>query len=393
MKITNSDIFQAVPGIKEPNRKHEKKDALVEKIATHSINETIQNNPTLDVKKVEVWMPAFSTLAIDPSFTEDGKYLQIGSYAENLIKTDSNVKIEPSFLNFSHWIKQIINYIKRNLNKDSRIDACFQDLKKIEREWNLVAKSIGITYDPGNPPAMSINTTYVPKGVVWQTKAFYVLQLLENKFYEKLSEIESLGREKNGGKQKFSSELFLPVHRLYAPQNEDWHIEKILQEGEGQENLDLARLGKFGYQRLSSHYKKTDSYVAHTSFASDIKDKADSLIVSIRKLRLALREEKDLSEYKEILKEFKACWNAYINSNSLLQELSVVYSKDSPFKDLYVFLEKSKQNILQPKFDDQEIFQKFQIPMDRYLNIGFQNLVKIFNKTFPNSPTGQLLKL
>ncbi|KAG6559059.1 hypothetical protein RHABOEDO_000507 [Candidatus Rhabdochlamydia oedothoracis] len=345
-----------------------------------------QSHVTLDSKNVEqVWMPAFFTLSVDPSFTEDGKFLLKNAHVEHLVK--SNQKF---FLSFPRWIKQIINYIKKYFNssqKDWRIYTCFQDLKKIEKEWNLIARSMGITYVPDTD-----------EGTIWQPKAFYLFQRVENQFYEKLSEIGNLIYEEDDKKRMFPSELFLPMHKLYAPQNPSWNIENILQsakKGEAIENLDIVRIAEFGYQTLSKNVcKGTDFYMSHSLFANDIKDYANSLVVAIRKLRRALREEEDLHKYEELFNEFKTCWNAYIDSNPLLQELSIVYSNNNFFKDFYNFLEKSTQDILYPRSSDVEDFtRRFTVPCDKYKKIGYKKVEKAFKKLLPHSSTTKLLKI
>ncbi|MEK7339496.1 MAG: hypothetical protein WBD50_03735 [Candidatus Rhabdochlamydia sp.] len=344
-----------------------------------------QSNCTLDSKKVEqVWMPAFFTLAVDPSFTLDGKFLQKNAHVEHLVKSDQNF-----LLSFPRWIKQIIHYIKKYFNssqKDWRIYTCFQDLKKIEKEWNLVARSMGITYVPDTL-----------EGAIWQPKAFYLFQKVENQFYEKLSEIGGLIYEEDDKKRMFPNELFLPVHKLRAPQDPNWNIENILQAakgGEEIENLDISRIAGFGYQTLSQEIcKETDLYVPHSTFANDIKDHTDEVIVAIRKLRLALREEEGLCKYKELLGEFKTYWNAYIDSNSLLKELSIVYSNNNFFKDLYAFLEKSTQEILHPRSSDAEDFTKrFTVPFDKYEKAGYEKVKEAFKELLPDSSTAKLLK-
>ncbi len=341
-----------------------------------------QRNYSLDSKYIQVWMPAFFTLAVDPSFTLDGKFLNL--HTEQLVKTDSNF-----FLSFSHWIKQIIHYVKKycsSSKKDWQLYTCFQDLKKIEKEWNLIARSMGITYVPDTI-----------EGAIWQPKAFYLLQMIENQFYEKLSEIGSLVYEENDKKRMFPSELFLPVHKLYAPQNNDWKIENILQkasEGEEVENFDVTRTAGFGYQTLSKEFcKETDFYIPHSLFANDIKDGAANLLAAVRELRSALRGEEDQNKYKESLTAFKASWDAYIKSNPLLQELSVVYANNNFFKDLYVFLKKSTQEILYPiSKDPEDLTRKFTIPFDKYEKMGYEKVEEAFSNLLPDSSTAKLLK-
>ncbi|VHO03986.1 hypothetical protein [Candidatus Rhabdochlamydia sp. T3358] len=317
-------------------------------------------------EKIEVAQRAFYDLSFDPDFSETGDHFHKTGFFHFLIKMVCNT------------IKYFFQNPREKASQEE--ERAFQELIQIEKIWQNAAQAKGMLYPEDTD---TINKTF------WQCKAPHICDLKEYQFFKQLSKIASMNESV---KQVYSRELLKPVHAFNRPQIPDQCKKNILnQEDTGKEirNGDVARLSTWGFILLDNHTTK-NYRITHKVFLESIDTAGNALKLSIRKLRLALREG-NYETFNERLKDFKVDWNKYIESHQLLKELSTVYSQEDFFEKKYQIME----NLYQ-KMQYSDVYHKedvLTIINDEFREISDQEekcskkLYESFCSKFPDSGT------
>jgi len=288
------------------------------------IKSNIFFNKHVGYEEIPVHQQGFFDLGFDPDFSVDGNVFY---------KKQPPYKEQPNFNFFYSLIKTVYNFIKYFLQTPEK--RAFQELIEIEKIWQKVAQAEGILY----PEDTEDFNKYF-----WQRKAPFIYELKENQFFKQLSKIASIN---SSTKEVYSSELLKPVHSFNRPQNPFPSKEDILNQKDTDEKIhskDAARLGRWGFVLLTNH---GEHCIIHKDFLESVDEAGNQLKLSIRELRLAIRK-RDYKEFNEKLEAFKQNWNEYIKSHPLLEELSVVYSKEDFFEESHQILENLYQEMQDP---------------------------------------------
>lgn len=325
------------PGLLSPGLKEVKENFPVSKLPKNYFKEHVcsdgKNSSSffhnLRFKQIPVSQTAFYDLGFDPDFSFDGNFFY---------------KERPVFKFLLLLIKMIRSVIKYpgSFLQAPKEKVFFRELVQIEKIWQESALEKGMLYDPDKDS----------KGM-WQAQTMPdICHLREYQFLKKLSEFNN-SKESEG----YSKELLRPLHLFNRPQapSED-SKEQILKE-ECLQNRDVARLDKWGFSRLGNHEEKP---IKHKEFLESINHVGDELKQSIRKLRSAIREE-DYEKFNNALENFKNSWSSYINSYSLLKDLSNVYAKEDFFKNMYHAYEKDYEKMKKFDFSNEDEFIEIQM--------------------------------
>lgn len=298
-----------------------------EKIASDNLEKSALNNFFIEhvsPEKIKVTQTAFYDLGFDPDFSVDGNVFY---------KQPSLYEKQSSFNFFRFLISKVYNSIKYFLQTPK--ERAFQELIKIEKSWHKAGLEKGMLH----PCDDNL------KGL-WQSQAMpNMCYLREYQFFKKLSEIDNFP-------EIYAADLLRPLHLFNRPQSPSEDSREKILKGECLENRDVARLGKWGFSRLSNY---TEQPLTHKEFLEAINISGDRLKLAIRHLRSVVREQ-NYKESTEALKIFRNSWNNYINSHSLLKDLSAVYSQEDYFAEVYKAHEEDYQKMKNRVFSNESEF-------------------------------------
>ncbi|MDR2539520.1 MAG: hypothetical protein LBC45_02760 [Chlamydiales bacterium] len=322
----------------------------------------------VSLEKISVHQKGFYDLGFDPDFSVDGNIFY---------KKQSSYKEQPSFNLFHSLIKTVYNFIKYFLQTPEK--RAFQELIEIEKIWQKAAQAEGMLY-PEDLKDESKN--------FWQRKAPCIYELKQNQFFKQLSKIASIDASV---KEVYSSELLKPVHSFNRPQNPFPSKEDIFKQKDGKVySQDVARLGKWGFILLNNH---GEHCILHKNFLESIDESGKQLKLSIRELRLTIRK-RNYEEFNEKLKVFKQSWNQYVKSHPLLEELSIVYSKEDFFEESHRILENLYREMQNPNvYREKDVLtivnNVFTIEGPQQEEKCSKKLYEVFLSKFPNSDTAK----
>ena len=303
-------------------------------------------------EKIEVSQTAFYDLGFNPSFSIDGNFFyKKPAYDQQPFKSD-----------FFHSLITSVYKIIKYFSQTSEQKA-FQELVKIEKIWHQASLEKGMLYPPNEDNLLEMT---------WQLKTMpYMCYFREWQFFQKLSKIDNSPKIwqffqkllKIGNSPKiYAADLLRPLHYFNRPQVPSEDSKERILRGDCLINRDVARLERWGFHLLGNH---TEQPLSHKEFLEAINVPGEQLKLSVRDLRASIRAQ----NYKEFIKAkniFRDAWNNYINSHSLLKDLSILYSKKDYFAASYKAFEKDYRKMKKYNFNvDEEKHTEMRDKTDR----------------------------
>lgn len=341
-----------------------------EAVLQQSLRETPnEKQGSIFTRVIPVSQRSFYDLGFDPDFSIDGNFFYKKQYGFSILLLIKKI------------IKTIgrYTYFLKTSEREPLQEKAFQELVKIEKNWQKAAQAKGMLYSADK----DINKAF------WQIKAPFICELQEHLFLKKLSEI----RDPTSTKNVYARELLLPLHKFNRPQSPSMQSKEHVFQGA--ENGDVGRLSQWGFILLDNYHTKKykNFYIKHSDFLQAIDSAGVQLKHSMRDLRIAVREE-DYSAFDEKLRVFNNCWNQYVESHEVLKDLFFMYSQKSFFDSAYQDLEKLYKKMQDPNvYENKELYielnNEFQNILGNKNHEGSEQLYDAFLSKLPHSLTTQ----
>jgi hypothetical protein len=209
-------------------------------------------------------------------------------------------------------------------------------------------------------------------------------------------------------KRLFPSELLHPIHVINKPQKTEEEKTFILSHPHV-DNLDLARIGAYGFGRLSpttmnslNDQDKKKYFVRHADFIRATDDSNSLLKDRVRQLREALIEcstdwkcacsfVQCCKKLQAPLNEFKTAWDLYQNSHELLQEISRPLGKKNYFSNYYqVLREKSLIPLNEYIYKNADLYGTANYLEEHAQDSAAKELKEDLKTLYPHSLTAQM---